>query len=104
MLNYNFFVGWLLPAILTTSLSFTVYAHDSGPTGETASIKTKAYSPKSTGVRKLTLGRQEIKMLVDKSNLGNTEIEVGELFLPAGFQGSGEHQHKNLEIFYGLTN
>ena len=100
MPNYNFFVGWLLPAILTTSLSFAVYAHDSGPTEETASTKPEAYSPKSTGVRKLTLDRQQIKMLVDKSNLGNTEIEVGELFLPAGFQGSGDHQHKNLEIFY----
>jgi quercetin dioxygenase-like cupin family protein len=99
----NFLTKRLLPATLATLatfLSFTVYAHDGSSVGETASIKTEVYSPKSTGVRKLTLGTQEIKMLVDKSNLGSTEIEVGELFLPAGFQGTGDHRHENLEIFY----
>jgi len=99
MLNYNISVGWIFPIFLAAFLSFTAYAHNDTRT-EVTSTKTIAYSPKSTGVRKLTLGKQEIKMLVDKSNLGSSEVEVGELFLPAGFQGTGGHKHENLEIFY----
>ncbi len=100
MPSCNIFIKWLLSAILTISVSVTVQAHGGDPVGEAGSIKTEGYTPKSTGVRTLTLGTQEIKMLVDKSNLGSAEIEVGELFLPAGFQGTGDHQHENLEIFY----
>ena len=96
----NLFTKWLLPVILVTFFSFKVHAHSGSSATEVPAIKAKVYSPKSTGVRKLTLGTQEIKMLVDKSNLGSTEIEVGELFLPAGFEGTGGHKHENLEIFY----
>ena len=43
-----------------------------------------------------------IRMLLDESNLGGTEIEIGEItFAPAS--NSGSHPHGSTEIFYVLS-
>jgi mannose-6-phosphate isomerase-like protein (cupin superfamily) len=60
------------------------------------------YNAASHGTQNLVLGPVSIKILLDKSNLGRDDIEVGELNLPAGFDGGKDsvHAHQRLEIFY----
>jgi uncharacterized cupin superfamily protein len=59
------------------------------------------YARSSTGTRQVTLGSGTvIKMLLDASNLGGTEIEVAEITFPAGSNPSGGHRHGATEIFY----
>ena len=89
----------------TLGFSAVALAHGDGgaaaPAEATGSSGT--YSAKSTGTRKLVAGPVWIKMLVEESNLGSSEIEIGELNLPAGFTESGPHQHGSLEIFYVVS-
>ncbi len=59
-----------------------------------------AYDAASSGTRRLAAGPVTITLLADASNLDRDDIEVGELFLPAGFGESGAHQHGSLEMFY----
>jgi quercetin dioxygenase-like cupin family protein len=47
-------------------------------------------------------GGSELKVLLDKENFGGTELDIGELLLPAGLD-SGEHAHQSVEIFYVLS-
>lgn len=75
-------------------------AHGEGH-AETADKPT--YEATSSGTRTLTAGPVTIKMLADMSNLGVSDIEVGELFLPAGFGDSGAHAHGSLELFYVVS-
>lgn len=63
-------------------------------------VSERAYEPKSTGTRKIALGNVTIRMLIDKTNLGQDDIEIGELILPAGSPDSVLHAHRSLEIFY----
>ena len=59
------------------------------------------YARSSTGVRELTLGSGTvIKMLLDASNLGSDEIEVGEITFPADYKKSPPHRHGQVELFY----
>ena len=58
------------------------------------------YNAASSGTENLTLGLVTIKMLLDKSNLGRSDIEVGELHLPVESGESATHPHGSLEIFY----
>lgn len=44
----------------------------------------------------------ELRVLLDASNLGSGEIELAELFFPAGTD-SGDHPHGVVEIFYVLS-
>lgn len=45
-----------------------------------------------------------IKMLVEKSNLGGEEVEIGEITFPVGAGQSGRgHTHGRIEIFYILA-
>lgn len=60
------------------------------------------YQSFSEGTRWLTLGKIQIKMLVEQSNLGGAEIEIGEITFPAGTKGS-DHTHTKIEIFYILS-
>jgi quercetin dioxygenase-like cupin family protein len=46
-------------------------------------------------------GGTQIKLLLDESNLGGTEIEIGEITFPPG-ANSGSHPHGSTEIFYVL--
>lgn len=61
----------------------------------------EGYARSSAGTRMLTLGAgTTIKMLLDASNLGSSEIEVAEITFPAGTNPPGGHRHGALEIFY----
>jgi quercetin dioxygenase-like cupin family protein len=64
-----------------------------------------AYEPSSSGTRILEAeSGLTIKMLVEASNLGGAEVEVGEVTFPvgSGAQGGG-HRHAHVEIFYILS-
>jgi len=67
-----------------------------------AAQQTAAYTRSSTGVREITLGSGTvIKMLLDASNLGSGEVEVGEITFPAGGPApTAGHRHGATEIFY----
>lgn len=43
-----------------------------------------------------------IKMLVERSNLGSGEVELGEITFPAGSEPTSGHTHGSTEIFYVL--
>lgn len=43
-----------------------------------------------------------IRVLVEESNLGSAELEVGEIYLPAGLD-TPVHSHGSIEIFYVLS-
>jgi quercetin dioxygenase-like cupin family protein len=59
------------------------------------------YARSSTGVREVTLGSGTvIKMLLDASNLGSGEIEVGEITFPTLSSPTAGHRHGATEIFY----
>jgi quercetin dioxygenase-like cupin family protein len=59
------------------------------------------YARSSTGIRDVTLGSGTvIKMLLDASNLGTDEIEVGEITFPTVSSPTAGHRHGATEIFY----
>ena len=60
------------------------------------------YNPVSTGTRELVAGELLIKVMVEASNLGSNEVEVGEIYFPENYQGSS-HNHGAIEIFYVLS-
>lgn len=62
-----------------------------------------SYDPVSTGTRllKAPASGMTIKMLVERSNLGGDEVEIGEVTFPAGYASQAHHHH--LEIFYVLS-
>jgi len=76
-----------------------VAAHDESA-ANTGSRTAAPYNAVSRGTRNLVLGTVTIKMLLDESNLGRSDIEVGELNLPAEYVESVAHVHTSLEIFY----
>jgi len=43
-----------------------------------------------------------IKVLVEETNLGGSEVEVAEITFPAGSEGAN-HAHGSVEIFYVLS-
>lgn len=47
-------------------------------------------------------GGLAIKVLVEESNLGSSEVELAEITFPAGSEG-GNHRHGSIEIFYVLS-
>ncbi len=96
----------LTPLVCSYTLAIALFLSSScvfADGDETASESTApaaTYNAASSGTRNLTLGPVTIKMLLDESNLGRSDIEVGELFLPVSY-GEGEvHPHGVLEIFY----
>lgn len=61
------------------------------------------YARASRGTRWLEgPGGLTIKMLVESSNLGGDEVEIGEVTFPVAAQG-GDHVHGSHEIFYVLS-
>lgn len=62
------------------------------------------YAAKSIGTQYLNNKKSDviIKVLVEQSNLGSSELEIGEIFLPAGLN-SAIHSHGAIEIFYVLS-
>ena len=61
------------------------------------------YEPAGRGVRWIESGNVRIKMLVDQSNLGGSEIEIGEITLPVSYGKGPPHLHQSTEIFYVLS-
>ncbi|MDX1579141.1 MAG: cupin domain-containing protein [Gemmatimonadota bacterium] len=64
-----------------------------------------SYEPATSGTRWLVGGNGfSIKLLVEASNLGGEEVELGEVTFPvgAGARGGG-HVHGRVEIFYILS-
>lgn len=47
-------------------------------------------------------GSVEIKVLLDASNLGSDEVELGEIEFPPGYHSQG-HSHDSTELFYVLS-
>jgi mannose-6-phosphate isomerase-like protein (cupin superfamily) len=87
--------------LLLMTAAATVVADGAGHKHEPAT-PVVAYDPVSRGTRNLVVGPVAIKMLLEASNLGREDIEIGELTLPANFD-PGEnagHAHASLEIFY----
>jgi mannose-6-phosphate isomerase-like protein (cupin superfamily) len=64
------------------------------------SVSGETYSPVSHGTRKIALDSVTIRMLIDESNIGRNDVEIGELILPVGSPDSVIHTHDSLEIFY----
>ncbi len=63
------------------------------------------YDASSRGTRLLEGGNGfAIKMLVERSNLGGGEVEIGEITFPVGSgQSRRSHVHGRVEIFYVLS-
>lgn len=63
-----------------------------------------AYEPATRGTRRLAGGNGlEIRMLVEASNLGGPEVELGEVTFPVGAgDGASPHAHGRVEILYIL--
>jgi quercetin dioxygenase-like cupin family protein len=82
-------------------LNAAVFADGSGHHHDSAAPAT-SYQAASSGTQELVSGPVSIKMLLDASNLGSDEVEVGELNLPPGFDGGEDsaHAHVSLEILY----
>ena len=68
-------------AVVTGISSGMVFADDDHSTINHSALTTD-YKAASSGTQNLTLGPVTIKMLLDESNLGRGDIEVGELTLP----------------------
>jgi hypothetical protein len=56
------------------------------------------YARASTGTRLLEKGDIDIRMLLEASNLGGPEIEIGEITLPTSYGQGGDHFHGRMEI------
>ena len=68
---------------------------------EVGAQQSDGYARASAGTRSLTLGAgTTIKLLLDATNLGSTEIEVAEITFPVGTNPTVGHRHGALEIFY----
>lgn len=62
------------------------------------------YSISTSGTRWLeSRSGTKVKMLVEQSNSGGTEVEVGEITFPAGYGKSPPHRHGSVEIFYVVS-
>ena len=90
-------LSFLITAVLCTA---AVLADGDTASGPVAGISTGTYNPVSRGTRKLALGEVTIRMLIDASNIGRNDVEIGELVLPVGSPDSVSHAHGSLEIFY----
>lgn len=81
--------------LLTCSAGLALLPEPSGATQE--------YEKASSGTRILSSpSGLSIKMLLEASNLGGDELEVGEISFPAGSRG-GDHVHGSMEILYVLS-
>lgn len=69
--------------------------------GALAAQQPDGYARASSGTRQLSLpGGTTIRLLLEATNLGGTEIEVAEITFPVGANSSRGHRHGSIEIFY----
>jgi len=102
MLGRDFLRATLLLTVICIGISSAtaVLAHGGETAEAVVSSSGEKYLPVSHGTRKLALGEVTIRMLIEASNIGRDDIEVGELLLPVGSPPSVSHPHGSLEIFY----
>lgn len=63
-----------------------------------------AYSKSATGTRVLRLDSgTEIKVLIERENLGGTEVDVATFSFPPGNRTGAGHLHGAIEIFYVVS-
>ena len=89
---------WLLAAAVCATLLPSVGVSQQN-------VPSRSYQRAVQGTRWLE-GRNgfSIKMLVEQSNLGGDEVDVGEITFPVGSgAGSRSHTHGAVEIFYILS-
>lgn len=94
------------PALITSAMLLAVTAS----LGRAGPVMAQDYARTTTGTRILeSPGGLSIRVLVEASNLGGSEVEVGEVTFPvgAGSTATGEaqpggHRHAAVEIFYVL--
>jgi len=68
-----------------------------------AAAQTPPYEIAGDGLRVLeTPGGTTIRMLVEASNLGGDEVEIGEITFPPGTRTAG-HSHGSTEVFYVIS-
>ena len=84
---------------ITLGLSSSCVFANSDVTASENTTPAATYNAASSGTRNLTLDPVTVKMLLDASNLGRSDIEVGEVLLPISYE-STVHPHGVLEIFY----
>lgn len=82
---------------LTTAVAITLFAASSATAQE--------YAKATEGTRLLQNEGSDfsIKVLVEASNLGSGEVEIGEITFPAGSEPRNGHAHTSIEIFYILS-
>ncbi len=103
-LVHKYLLSFSLCVLYSMNITF-VFAHDvlenNAVSKSDAGIK---YDAKSIGTEYLDNKKSDviIKVLVEQSNLGSSELEIGEIFLPAGLN-SAVHSHGAIEIFYILS-
>ncbi len=90
-------MSWLFCAAALPALPFIAEGQEPAETGE--------YQKGTRGTRLLVGGGGlEIKMLVEASNLGGGEVELGEITFPVGSGADRRgHTHGRVEIFYVLS-
>ncbi len=90
---------WITPLTLVLAIGFSQRAHAQ------EDAESSGYARATEGTRWLESdGGLSIKMLVEKSNLGGEEVEIGEITFPVGAgQGDRGHEHGRIEIFYILA-
>jgi quercetin dioxygenase-like cupin family protein len=82
---------WITVFILLFGSGFAVGAFVSS---QDMSLTGHVYESPTSGTR--------IRMLLEETNLGGKEVEIGEITFPPGVN-SGEHLHGATEIFYVLS-
>ena len=85
---------------ITLGLSSSCVFANGDETASESTTPAATYNAASSGTRNLTLDSVTIKILLDESNLGRSDIEVGEVLLPISYGEGAVHPHGVLEIFY----
>lgn len=93
---WNSRIAWSVGCGLMVLVAVAAVADD-----ETSSVQ---YDAASHGVARMDgPGGVKIKLLVDKSNLGGGEFELGEITFPATNKKGIPHRHGQVELFYVLS-
>lgn len=94
--------GVVIGMVVGIAVAAGVSASAAGP--ESWAVQSE-YQRASRGTRILEGGNGfSIRMLVERSNLGGSEVEIGEITFPVGTGGGGGgHVHGSVEIFYILS-
>ena len=82
-------------AMVLAAISLTMFS--------AAPAQSADYAARSAGTQLLEKNGVFIKMLVDATNLGGTELDIAEITIPVAYGQGGDHHHGSMEIFYILS-